>query len=360
MAGPGRKKEEEEEEEEEGEEAHRGDRHRLLASMHKEEGEGDRHLLFPVEEVEGAEVMATPAANAAADEEEGEDDAACLVEEAAEAALSHMGRYSKPKKSNKRVAEPAHTEPGSSGGPGKKQKSASFLNQLRERAVKELDELCDKFIKQTLASGPLANKMKKLHQVREKLQSEVQDRDDEAAIAAVLAGTDLCEIGDLIASLITGFSAVKAATGPSLKLRGVLNRPALADFLRDMTFARKTPLLSKYIPQDFHELDLRIRTFRSLEEKALDDLADVVGIRHITESTGFSKDIAASVQKNLLSKLMVEAVAVGSFEEQQNNIFSWVHSVLKGDLHPDARAEVVLIDKFLSMGESEAGFRTTS
>ena len=58
--------------------------------------------------------------------------------------------------------------------------------------------------------------------------------------------------------------------------------------------------------------------------------------------------------------LLVGAVAVGSFEEQQNNILSWVHSVLKGDLHPDARAEVVLIDKFLSMGESEAGFRETS
>ena len=124
-----------------------------------------------------------PACKDEDDSEEGAQEEGEVAEHALEAALAVLGSSARgaPKKGGGGGKKRECGKGGKEEAPDsakKRARSSGSLTFAKEKAEKELRELLEKFWKQTIGTGPLANKKKALAKAHEKLHDDVQGHDD--------------------------------------------------------------------------------------------------------------------------------------------------------------------------------------
>ena len=161
------------------------------------------------------------------------------------------------------------------------------------------------------------------------------------------ASTQLHDSLECISSIISAYSGAKSLFGAAVKLRGNVDKPGSSDFNAEMKLTRGQARMANFIPQAYHELDLRIVAWRAIEDKAAPELRRTVDHREIKLLIGDAAgQRAVALQASLLGKLVLESTSgPATCAAKSEEMACWLQAVLDQDAEPAcAMPETLLAD----------------
>ena len=125
--------------------------------------------------------------------------------------------------------------------------------------------------------------------------------------------------------------------------------------MKDMALVRSLEGLLEMSPSQYLEMDLKLEITQAIAERSERRISTLLSLEKIASRTSLDDAGAKAMQKALLSKMVTESLAQGSFDEQRQRLQAWLDAVvcISSDGPPsDLRRDLCHMQQFLAYSKS--------
>ena len=125
--------------------------------------------------------------------------------------------------------------------------------------------------------------------------------------------------------------------------------------MKDMALVRPLEGLLEMSPSQYLEMDLKLEIMQAIAERSERRISTLLSLEKIASRTSLDDAGAKAMQKALLSKMVTESLAQGSFDEQRQRLQAWLDAVVcisSDGLPSDLRRDLCHAQQFLAYSKS--------
>ena len=125
--------------------------------------------------------------------------------------------------------------------------------------------------------------------------------------------------------------------------------------MKDMALVRSLEGLLEMSPSQYLEMDLKLEITQAIAERSERRISTLLSLEKIASRTSLDDAGAKAMQKALLSKMVTESLAQGTFDEQRQRLQAWLDAAVcisSDGLPSDLRRDLCHMQQFLAYSKS--------